>query len=449
MDFPSIERISECFIKPKYEIEESNESYHLAPWDLAMLSSHYIQKGLLFVKPKNNPNYSTDKLLESLKESLSLTLVHFHPLAGRLATLTDDQRGESVVFVDCKKGPGVGFIHATLDVTISNIVSSANVPLVVRSFFDHDRAVNYEGHFRSLLSVQVTELLDGVFIGCSMNHVLGDGTSYWHFWNVWTEIHTANGKDISVSRLPIHQRWFPDGYGPVALLPFTCPDQFVTIYEESSELRERFFHFSSKSIARLKANANEESNTAKISSFQALSAFVWRAIVRANQLPHDQITNCRLAVNNRSRLDPPLSQDYFGNALNAVKATTTAGQLLEQTLGWVALMLHQAVINHTDKVVRDFVKGWLESPFVYPITMFDPNSVMIGGSPRFDMYGNEFGLGKAVAARSGHAHKYGGKVSAYPGHAGKGSVDLEICLTPDSMTALESDEEFMGAVSLP
>ncbi|KAJ8420862.1 hypothetical protein Cgig2_006791 [Carnegiea gigantea] len=413
MDFPSIERISECFIKPKYEIEESNESYHLAPWDLAMLSSHYIQKGLLFAKPKNNSNYSTDKLLESLKESLSLTLFHFHPLAG----------------------PGVGFIHATLDVTISDIVSSANVPLVVRSFFDHDRAV--------------TELLDGVFIGCSMNHVLGDGTSYWHFWNVWTEIHIANGKDISVSRLPVHQRWFPDGYGPVALLPFTRPDQFVTIYEESSELRERFFHFSSKSIARLKANANEESNTAKISSFQALSAFVWRAIVRANQLPHDQITNCRLAVNNRSRLDPPLSQDYFGNALNAVKATTTAGQLLEQTLGWVALMLHQAVINHTDKVVRDFVKGWLESPFVYPITMFDPNSVMIGGSPRFDMYGNEFGLGKAVAARSGHAHKYGGKVSAYPGHAGKGSVDLEICLTPDSMTALESDEEFMGAVSLP
>ena len=112
-------------------------------------------------------------------------------------------------------------------------------------------------------------------------------------------------------------------------------------------------------------------------------------------------------------------------------------------------MLHQAVINHTDKVVRDFVKGWLESPFVYPITMFDPNSVMIGGSPRFNMYGNEFGLGKALAARSGYAHKYVGKVSAYPGHAGKGSVDLEICLTPDSMRALESDEEFMGAVSLP
>ena len=166
-------------------------------------------------------------------------------------------------------------------------------------------------------------------------------------------------------------------------------------------------------------------------------------------MPHDQITSCRLAVNNRSRLDPPLLRDYFGNSLNAVKATTTAGQLLEQTLGWAALMLHQAVVNHTNKVVRDFVEGWLQSPFVYPITMFDPNSVMMGGSPRFNMYGNEFGLGKAVAARSGYAHKYVGKVSAYPGHEGEGSVDLEICLTPDSMRALESDKEFMSAVSLP
>uniref|UniRef100_A0A7C9D678 Shikimate O-hydroxycinnamoyltransferase n=1 Tax=Opuntia streptacantha TaxID=393608 RepID=A0A7C9D678_OPUST len=193
-----------------------------------MLSSHYIQKGLLFAKPTDDPAYSTDKHLESLKESLSLTLVHFYPLAGRLVTLTNDQQGESLVFVDCKKGPGVRFIHATLDVAMSDILSPIDVPLVVRSFFDHDRAVNYDGHFRPLLSVQVTELLDGVFIGCSMNHVLGDGTSYWHFWSVWSDIHKANGKHVSVAPPPVHQRWFPDGYGPVALLPFTRPDQFVT-----------------------------------------------------------------------------------------------------------------------------------------------------------------------------------------------------------------------------
>ncbi|MBA0777111.1 hypothetical protein Gotri_005166 [Gossypium trilobum] len=44
---------------------------------------------------------------------------------------------------------------------------------------------------------------------------------------------------------------------------------------------------------------------------------------------------------------------------------TTAGELLEHGLGWAAWKLNQAVVNHTDKSVRGFVKDWLQSPFVY------------------------------------------------------------------------------------
>ena len=57
-------------------------------------------------------------------------------------------------------------------------------------------------------------------------------------------------------------------------------------------------------------------------------------------------------------------------------------------------------------------------------------------------------MGKAVALRSGYANKFDGKVSSYPGYEGGGSIDLEVCLSPDSMSALESDKEFMNAVSL-
>ena len=62
------------------------------------------------------------------------------------------------------------------------------------------------------------------------------------------------------------------------------------------------------------------------------------------------------------------------------------------------------------------------------------------------MYGNEFGMGKGVAVRSGYANKFDGKVKSYSGHKGGGSIDLELCLSPDTMSALESDEEFMSAV---
>jgi len=148
-------------------------------------------------------------------------------------------------------------------------------------------------------------------------------------------------------------------------------------------------------------------------------------------------------------MDPELSQDYFGNSIHVVAGVATAGELLEQSLGWAAWQLHQAVVNHTDKVVRGWLDAWLQSPFIIqPARFFDRYSVLMGSSPRFNMYGNEFGMGKAVALRSGYANKFDGKVSSFPGYEGGGSIDLEVCLPPDFMSALESDEEFMDAVCL-
>ncbi|XP_010677339.2 uncharacterized acetyltransferase At3g50280 [Beta vulgaris subsp. vulgaris] len=447
----TVKHISESFIKPKYEVKEANQPFYLPPLDLAMLSVHYIQKGLLFTKPSNlnDQPFSIHTFLQNLKDSLSLTLVHFYPLAGQLATQIDEDQHKCLVFVDCNKGPGARFIHATLDMTISDLLSPTDVPLVVQSFFDHDKNVNHDGHFKSLLTIQVTELLDGIFIGCSMNHALGDGTSFWHFWNIWSMIHLGiRDEVVPSSRIPIHNRWFPEGHGSVFLLPFTEPNEFISRYE-APQLRERIFHFSSESMARLKARANEEINTTnKISSFQALSALCWRAIVRTNRLSNDQSTACRLAANNRQRLDPPLPQAYFGNCITALKTTTTVGELLDHNLGWAASLLHHTVVNHSDKIVRGFVDEWLKSPFIYHLDKLFDCSVMMGSSPRFDMYGNEFGIGKAVALRSGYANKFVGKVTSYEGCEGGGSVDLEICLPPDFMKALESDEEFMNAVAL-
>nr|KYP72357.1 putative acetyltransferase At3g50280 family [Cajanus cajan] len=77
-----------------------------------------------------------------------------------------------------------------------------------------------------------------------------------------------------------------------------------------------------------------------------------------------------------------------------------------------------------------------------------PYCVLISSSPRFNMYGNEFGMGKALAVRSGYANKFDGKVTSYPGREGGGSIDLEVCLLPHTMSELESDMEFMNAVSV-
>ncbi|XP_016487443.1 putative acetyltransferase At3g50280 [Nicotiana tabacum] len=446
---PTVQHFSECFIKPLYESEESKKPVYLSSWDLAMLSVHYIQKGLLFTKPSS---FKLDIFLQKLKESLSLTLVQFYPLAGRLSTLKQENPPLYTVFIDCVNTPGARFIHANLDLTISDILSPKDVPLVVQSFFDHDKAINHDGHELSLLTIQVTELIDGVFIGCSINHVLADGSSFWLFFNTFSEIFKANNGQkkqnipISISKSPpIHNHWFPKGHGPIINLPYTHHNQFTSRHE-APNMRERFFHFSAVSLKKLKAKANIECNTTKISTLQALSAHMWRCITKVRNFPSDQMTSCRMAINNRARLDPPLPQEYFGNCIQTVRGNATASELLDQNLGWAAMKLHKSVINHNNKEIREWVEK-LESGMVYQMGFFDPCSIMMGSSPRFDMYGNEFGLGKGVALRSGYANKFDGKVSLYQGIEGDGSMDLEVCLLPEFMASLESDEEFIDSLS--
>ena len=214
-------------------------------------------------------------------------------------------------------------------------------------------------------------------------------------------------------------------------------------------MRERVFHFSSESLAKVKAKANAESDTTKISSLQALSAHVWRCITRTRNLPPDQETSCMMAINNRTRLCPPVPQEYVGNCIQAVRATAADGELLDRGLGGSCSKLHLAVHNHTDEIVRNWVESWLQSHVIYPAAEFiDPCSALLGSSQRFNLYGSEFGRGNVVEIRSGYANKFDGKVSSFPGIEGSGSIDLEICLRPHSMSLLESDEEFMGAVTL-
>jgi hypothetical protein len=452
MDTPSPELVSECFIKPYPPIENSKQICYLAPWDIVMLSSHYIQKGLLFKKPTSsslNQQHFIENLVDKLKHSLSLTLFHFYPLSGRLVTQKTQDPPSYTIFVDCKNSDGAKFIHSTLDITINDILSPVDVPPIVQSFFDHHRATNHDGHTMSLLSIQVTELVDGVFIGCSMNHSIGDGTAYWNFFNTFSEIFQNGGDNLlPISHQPIHNKWFPEGYGPIINLPFKHHDEFIRSHE-SPIMSERIFHFSAESIAKLKAKANEESKTTKISSFQSLSALVWRSITRVRQLSHDKKTSCKMAINNRTRMEPSLPKEYFGNSIYAVSTETTVGELLENNLGWAAWKIHQTIANYVDKVVRRSLNEWLQSPIVFRMDMMvDPYTVMMGSSPRFNMYGNEFGMGKPVAVLSGNANKCDGNVTSYEGREGEGSIDFEISLSINAMRALESDDNFMNAASV-
>ncbi|CAI9115310.1 OLC1v1016176C1 [Oldenlandia corymbosa var. corymbosa] len=418
MKFPAVEFISDNFIKPKYSLPKSNQAIYLGPFDLGMAFVQYMQKGFLFPKPPSFDQNQMHDFLLNLKESLSLTLVHFYPLAGRFEMVQlegPNNPPNQAIYVDCNKGPGARFIHASAELNMVDIVSPIDVPSIVRSFFDHEGVINYDCGDQSLMTIQVTELIHGVFMGFSMNHMVADGTSLWHFLTSFAEIFNSNGNNnnnnTAISRSPTYDKVFPKGKGPLLSLPFADKNRGDEAEPKLVILRERIFHFSTESVAKLKAKANDNKNNGdcdsrKSSSFQAVSAHVWRCITRARKIPSDQTTIATLAVDHRSRLVPPASQNSFGNYVSPVEAAVNCGELLERSLGWAALLLHEAVNSQTDETARDFVEtGWVAA--LSCVGRVLGSGILIGGSSRSNMSGFEFGFGKAIAIRSGSASLMG------------------------------------------
>ena len=421
----------------------ADDRIELTPWDLQLLSIGPIQKGLLFLKPTaaQEKKLLANTLVDHLKISFSRALEFFPPLAGCLGVIKNNDNTSSF-FIDCNNA-GAHFIHAAVEnITISDILEPVCVPRIVHSFFPLKGVCNYQGISEPLLAVQVTELVDGFFIGCSMNHTVADGSSFWDFFNSWSEISRGLG---NISQPPALTRWFPSDIDCPIRIPFS-----MKLMDEKSvvpPVQERVFRFTKEKIAELKAKANAEMSSTSISSLQALLAHLWRAVVRCQHMEANQEVKYMVVASARPRLQPPLPAGYFGNTIYGEIVTITAGELVGQTLGWVAWKINRKIALQTNDEIRNFLMCWVKKPKLLAISSYPNNTLFTTSSPRFNVYGNDFGWGKPVAVRSGSADKSDGKITLFPG-AEEGSIDIEVCLSPETLLALGDDEEFMEAISI-
>ncbi|KAJ4824817.1 hypothetical protein Tsubulata_042669 [Turnera subulata] len=274
------------------------------PLDLQLLPVNYIQFGLLYNKPTPKQLEELgNSVIDHLKDSLSRTLGIFTPLAGRLA-ITEHQDKTRSFYLDCN-GEGAQFIEAVAPgVTVAQILEPTYVPEVVYSLLPMEGVRNFEGVSKPLLAVQVTEL------------------------------------DVS------------------------CYPQLERSPILNSALREvKIFHFSKKSIAALKAKANAQfgscsASNISISSLQAIIAHFWRSITRVKLHQVEEETHCKISVNVRHRLRPPLPDKYLGNAVVVGSTTATAGELLEHGLGWTALQVNKMIARQTDEEIKKNLKAW-------------------------------------------------------------------------------------------
>ncbi|CAI9785284.1 unnamed protein product [Fraxinus pennsylvanica] len=430
--------ISKCTIKPTADGCQDEPKIHLMPSDLELLLLEYSQKGLLFNKP--TAEHESVTFIDHLKTSLSRTLNFFPPLAGRLAT-TRVHGGATCFSIDCNS-IGALFIHAVVnDLTVTDILKPTYVPHIVHSFFPLNGVRNYDGVSQPLLAVQVTDLVDGFFIGCSINHLLVDGTSFWHFFNSWAELSRGFNR---VSKPPVLKRELH--FDTECLRSIAIDDEHLILNEllDIPPLEERVFHFTKENIAKLKAKANREMHTNKISSLQAFLAHLWRSIISSCRVDADKETTFEIPIGIRHRMNPPLPEEYFGNAVFKGVVTLPAGKILNEGLGWIAWQINRMVTSRGHEQVKDFHESWVKKPELLKFDSLPKNHFVLINSPWFDVYGNDFGWGKPVAVRSGKGNRFDGKITISAG-VEEGSLDIEACLSPQTLHAIEEDAEFIAS----
>ncbi|CDY40431.1 BnaA04g20860D [Brassica napus] len=440
--------ISDTIVRPESYEDGSDraKTIHLTPWDLSFLRTEYAQRALIFPKPDPETH-----MISQLKSSLSAALKIFYPYAGRLVKTHNEDDETASFFIDCD-GSGVRFVHAAaVTVSVSDVLRPDND--YWSEFFPANGVKSWEGVSKPLLAFQVTELKDGVIIGFGYNHLVTDGASVWSFFKTWTEIFSTGRKEFPPLSLC---GWFLGGIGyPVRVpisetVPSPSPSHGLVA---ASTLQKKIFRFTSRHVSELKAKANGEvGGSDNVSSFQAVLGHTWRSIIRNSGLGPEEVIHCKLAMDIRQRLNPPVEKECFGNMVGLATTTTTAGDMVGNGLGWAALQINKTVGAQTNEELRRFAEDWVKDPKIpnrLNIHYFETDGVLFcpSLSPRFDVFGNDFGWGKPIAVRGGPGIAGHGKILAYPGTE-KGSTEIHTSLWSHVLDKLLADEEFLQHVDV-
>jgi omega-hydroxypalmitate O-feruloyl transferase len=271
---------------------------------------------------------------DALRESLSRVLVHYYPLAGRLA-LTDDGK----LIVDCT-GEGAVFVDAVADAAMADLgdITRPDPAVLGELVYSVPGAKNVLE--MPLLAAQVTKFKCGGFVlGLAINHCMFDGVGAMQFVNSWGE--TARGVPLSVppalDRAVLRARDPPRVAFPHhEFAQIDDGDGGGSPAQDGAEppLLHRSFRFTPESIARVKALAAGDGGGVggvggrAPTTFEALAGFVWSARTAALGMGRARRSKLLFAVDGRPRFTaPPLPAGYFGNAIVLTSAACAAGEL--------------------------------------------------------------------------------------------------------------------------
>ncbi|XP_071699101.1 spermidine hydroxycinnamoyl transferase [Rutidosis leptorrhynchoides] len=421
-----------CMVKPSEETWSGNLT--LSELDQTSVLNHVPT--LYFYK---QPSEDWASVVRTLKSSLSSTLVHFYPLAGRLVNI---DRGR--LEINCN-AIGVEFIEAYIDIKLSDLDTFLHSPVYPKIIPEIDHKLSIEEI--PLLVLQVTRFVCGGFsLAVNISHVVVDGQSALHFISEWARV--CRGELIESP--PCLDRKVLRAGDPPRPSSMYEHEEFgpppVLINQSSKSEREQetmvsMLTLTSTQVEKLRNEANRSHKSEMghgFTRYEAIASHIWRTSSKARKHLSEQPTTLAICVDVRNRMMPPLPQKYFGNAIVNMFVTGYSGEILSNPLGYVASKIREVINKVDDKYVNSVIEYLKNQEDLSQFRDLEPTNddeAPFYGNPNMGViswltlpiYGADFGWGKEIHMNPGTHDSDGGSLLLH-GQNGDGSLVVALCL---------------------
>ncbi|KAJ0094107.1 hypothetical protein Patl1_16844 [Pistacia atlantica] len=371
-----------------------------------------------------------------LKKSLSDTLTHFFPLAGRV---------KDNIEIDCSDY-GAVYVEARVACLLSDFLKQPNAD-ALKEFLPVEVDSTEAAGRDALLLVQSSFFsCGGVAIGVCLSHKLGDAATLSTFIKSWA---AANiGSELQQRPLYIASSLFPTMSFSEGVLP---PPALLNFTKGKCVVKR--FVFDAPKIAALKSIAASAS-VQQPTRVEVVTALIWKCAMNASRSNSgfSKLSLLSQSVNIRRRTEPPLPDDSIGNLVGYFPAQKDESDIELQGL-----------VRELRTGKQDFSKKYvkkLQSEVAYEeiteslkeelcmLISHDMEFYICTSLCNFSFYDIDFGWGKPTWVTNISGGPLKNVVKLIDTRGGDGAIEAWVILSEQDMALFEKDKELLAYASL-